>query len=117
MGRELAARLIDLNPPRVLRDSDSGVRIKICEALGGLKAKTKSACETGLLRCMADDYEREAVRNAAYKALCAVFGLARDGRQRRQGQDVQGLRPQGRPRRRHPEVEGVPGRQGFKDEA
>ena len=78
LGRELAARLIDTNPPRVLRDSDTGVRIKICEALGNLKAKTKSACETGLLRCMADEYEREAVRNAAYKALCAVFGLDPD---------------------------------------
>jgi HEAT repeat protein len=75
VGRELAARLIDMNPPRVLRDSDSGVRIKICEALGNLKAKTKSACETGLLRTMSDEYEREAVRNAAYKALNSVFGL------------------------------------------
>ena len=74
MGRELAARLIDLNPPRVLRDSDSGVRIKTCEALGNLKAKTKSACE-GLLKCMADDYEREAVRDAAAAALGAIFGL------------------------------------------
>src|SRR5204862_811478 len=52
IGRELAARLIDMNPPRVLRDSDSGVRIKICEALNRLKAKTKSACD-GLRKSMA----------------------------------------------------------------
>jgi len=74
VGRELAARLIDPNPPRVLRDSDAGVRIKICEGLGNLKAKTKSACE-GLLKCMADEYEREAVRDAAASALAAIFGL------------------------------------------
>src|SRR5579862_643142 len=74
LGRELAARLIDMNPPRVLRDSDAGVRIKICEALGNLKAKTKSACE-GLLKCMSDEYEREAVRDAAAAALAAIFGL------------------------------------------
>jgi len=74
VGRELANRLIDFNPPRVLRDSDAGVRIKICEALGNLKAKTKSACE-GLLKCMSDEYEREAVRDAAAAGLSAVFGL------------------------------------------
>jgi HEAT repeat protein len=74
VGRELASRLIDMNPPRVLRDSDAGVRIKICEGLGNLKAKTKSACE-GLLKCMADEYEREAVRDAAATALAAIFGL------------------------------------------
>jgi HEAT repeat protein len=77
MGRELAARLIDVNPPRVLRDSDSGVRIKLCEALGNLKAKTKSACE-GLLKCMGDEYEREAVRDAAARALASVFALDPD---------------------------------------
>jgi HEAT repeat protein len=74
VGRELAARLIDMNPPRVLRDSDTGVRIQICKALGNLKAKTKSACE-GLLKAMADDYEREAVRDAAASGLNAIFGL------------------------------------------
>ncbi len=74
VGRELAARLIDPNPPRFLRDSDAGVRIKVCEGLGNLKAKTKSACEA-LLKCMGDDYEREAVRDAAAAALAAIFGL------------------------------------------
>jgi HEAT repeat protein len=74
VGRILVERLIDMNPPRVLRDPDSGVRISICEALGNLKAKTKSVCE-GLRKCMADEYEREAVRDAAYKALCAIFGI------------------------------------------
>jgi HEAT repeat protein len=74
LGKELAARLIDVNPPRVLRDSDSGVRIQICAAMGNLKAKTKSSCEA-LLKTMSDEYEREAVRNAAYRALCETFGL------------------------------------------
>lgn len=74
VGRELAARLIDPNPPRALRDSDAGVRIKLCEALGNLKAKTKAACE-GLLKCMGDEYEREAVRDAAAAGLAAIFGL------------------------------------------
>jgi HEAT repeat protein len=78
VGRELAERLIDKNPPRALRDSDSGVRIKICEALGNLKAKTKSACETGLLKCMADEYEREAVRDAAFQALSSIFAIPPD---------------------------------------
>ena len=77
LGKELASRLIDVNPPRVLRDSDSGVRIQICVALGNLKAKTKPACES-LLKAMSDEYEREAVRNAAYKALCDTFGLTPD---------------------------------------
>ncbi len=77
LGRELVSRLIDMKPPRVLRDADSGVRIQICEALGNLKSKTKAPCE-GLLRCMADEYERENVRNAAYKALCNIFGLDPD---------------------------------------
>jgi HEAT repeat protein len=74
VGRELVSRLIDFNPPRVLRDSDAGVRIKICEGLGNLKAKSKSACE-GLLKCMSDEYEREAVRDAAAAALAAIFGM------------------------------------------
>jgi len=78
VGRELAERLIDKNAPRQLRDSDSGVRIKIGEALGNLKAKTKSACETGLLRSMADEYEREAVRDAAFQALNAIFQIPAD---------------------------------------
>jgi len=77
MGKELASRLIDVNPPRVLRDSDSGVRIQIGVALGNLKAKTKPACEA-LLKTMSDEYEREAVRNAAYRALCDTFGLEPD---------------------------------------
>lgn len=77
VGREMAARLIDVNPPRVLRDPDAGVRIKICEGLGNLKAKTKSACE-GLLKCMSDEYEREAVRDAAARALNSIFGLEPD---------------------------------------
>lgn len=74
VGRILIDRLLDVAPPRQLRDSDSGVRIQICEALGNLKAKTKSACD-GLRKSMADEYEREAVRDAAYKSLCAIFGL------------------------------------------
>jgi HEAT repeat protein len=78
VGRELAERLIDKNPPRTLRDSDSGVRIKIAEALGNLKAKTKSACETGLLKCMSDEYEREAVRDAAFQALSTIFAIPAD---------------------------------------
>jgi hypothetical protein len=45
--------------------------------MGNLKAKTKSACEA-LLKTMSDEYEREAVRNAAYKALCDTFGLEPD---------------------------------------
>ena len=82
VGRELAERLIDKNPPRYLRDSDSGVRIKICEALGNLKAKTKSACETGLLKCMADEYEREAVRDAAFQALSSIFAIPADDKEK-----------------------------------
>jgi hypothetical protein len=42
--------------------------------MGNLKAKTKPACDA-LLKAMSDEYEREAVRNAAYKALCDTFGL------------------------------------------
>ena len=82
VGREVSARLIDANPPRVLRDSDSGVRIKIAEALGNLKAKTKSACETGLLRSMADEYEREAVRDAAFQALSNIFAIPADDKEK-----------------------------------
>jgi HEAT repeat protein len=74
VGREMVSRLIDVNPPRVLRDPDAGVRIKICQGLGNLKAKTKSACE-GVLKAMADEYEREAVRDAAARALYSIFGL------------------------------------------
>jgi hypothetical protein len=77
VGREIVARLIDMNPPRVLRDSDSGVRIQICKALGNLKAKTKSVCE-GLLKSMADEYEREAVRDAAFQALSQIFAIPAD---------------------------------------
>jgi HEAT repeat protein len=77
VGRELAARLIDVNPPRVLRDSDPGVRVEICRALGNLKAKTKSACDA-LLKAMSDEYEREPVRNAAYAASCSIFGIDPD---------------------------------------
>ena len=65
----------------VLRDSDSGVRIKICEALNRLKAKTKSACD-GLRKSMADEYEREAVRDAAFQALSAIFGITPDDKEK-----------------------------------
>jgi HEAT repeat protein len=74
VGREIVARLIDMNPPRVLRDADTGVRIQICKSLGNLKAKTKSVCE-GLLKCMADEYEREAIRDAAFQALGSIFAI------------------------------------------
>jgi HEAT repeat protein len=73
-AKVLSERIIDVNPPRVLRDADPGVRIKICEALGNLKAKSKTACGR-LLSVMAEDGEREGVRKAAYQALCTIFGL------------------------------------------
>ncbi len=73
-AKALSERIIDPNAPRVLRDPDAGVRIKICEALGNLKAKSKTACGR-LLMVIADDNEREAVRHAAYEALCAVFAI------------------------------------------
>jgi HEAT repeat protein len=76
LGRPLALRLTDENPPRVLRDQDPGVRIKICEALGNLKenGKTLTVIER-LINSMADDNEREAVRDAAYGALRSIRNI------------------------------------------
>ncbi len=79
LGKELSARIVDVNPPRLLKDQDAGVRIKVCEALGNMadKGKIKSVVER-LLSAMGDDNEREAVRDAAYQALKAVTGFDPD---------------------------------------
>jgi HEAT repeat protein len=79
LGKELSGRLIDVNPPRILKDQDAGVRIKICEGLGnmGEKGKIKSVAER-LLSSMGSDDEREAVRDAAYQALKAITGIDPD---------------------------------------
>lgn len=71
IAKSLALRLRDENPPRLLRDQDPEVRIHICQALGALKAKTATVVGN-LLSAMADEDEREPVRNEAYKALKAV---------------------------------------------
>jgi hypothetical protein len=64
----------------VLKDIDPCVRIAICQGLGNLKAKNKPIVER-LLRSMADTQEQEAVREAAYHALCSIFEInpAADG--------------------------------------
>ncbi len=73
-GKALIYRLIDKNAPRDLKDQDSEVRMKICESLGNLKAKNKGIVDA-LLSCMADEEEREAVRDAAYRALKSIFEI------------------------------------------
>ncbi len=79
LGKTLVERLVDLNPPRVLRDQDPGVRIKICEALGNMKDAAKKKTIVGyLVQCLRDEEEREAVRDAAYEALKAISGEAGD---------------------------------------
>jgi hypothetical protein len=70
----LSEQLIDMNAPRVLKDQDPEVRMRICAGLGSLKAKNKPVVDR-LLQCMADEEEREAVRNAAYRALASIFEL------------------------------------------
>jgi HEAT repeat protein len=79
LGKELSLRIIDPNPPRVLRDPDSGVRSKICEALGNMGdgAKKKTIVEN-LLRAMGDEGEREGPRDKAYEALKRISGLDPD---------------------------------------
>jgi HEAT repeat protein len=80
IGKTLSEQLVDQNPPRVLRDQDPGVRIKICEAIGNLKeAAKKKAIVGALVACLRDENEREAVRDAAYEALKSVFGINPDG--------------------------------------
>ena len=71
-GKTMSEQLIDMNAPRVLKDQDPEVRMRICAGLGALKAKNKLIVDR-LLQCMADEDEREAVRNAAYRALCSIF--------------------------------------------
>ncbi len=74
IGKALVIRLIDENPPLVLRDQDPGVRIAICQALAALKAKRLTVVEK-LVDAMSDENEREAVRDAAYEALKATAGV------------------------------------------
>ena len=38
LGKKASEQLVDMNAPRVLKDADPGVRIKICEGLGNLIA-------------------------------------------------------------------------------
>jgi HEAT repeat protein len=77
LGKKASEQLIDLNAPRVLKDADPGVRIKICEGLGNLKSKSKTIVDR-LLSCAGDETEREAVRNAAYAALKSIFEVDPD---------------------------------------
>lgn len=76
-GKTMSEQLIDMNAPRVLKDQDPEVRMRICRGLGALKAKNKAVVER-LLQCMADEEEREAVRNAAYAALKQIFEISPD---------------------------------------
>jgi HEAT repeat protein len=76
-GKMLSEQLIDMNAPRVLKDQDAEVRMRICDGLGALKAKNKAIVDR-LLQCMADEEEREAVRNAAYRALKSIFEINPD---------------------------------------
>lgn len=79
IAKTLVEQLVDMNPPRILRDQDPGVRIKICEALGSLKDKAKDKEVRGyLVQCLRDENEREAVRDAAYEAAKAISGLNPD---------------------------------------
>lgn len=73
-GKTMSEQLIDMNAPRVLKDQDPEVRMRICAGLGNLKAKSKPIVDR-LLQCMADEEEREAVRNAAYRALAQIFEI------------------------------------------
>lgn len=80
-AKALSERLVDLNPPRVLRDPDPGVRMALCRAIGamGEKAKLRTVVER-LIQCMGDESGRETqdVRNAAYEALKQVAGTDPD---------------------------------------
>ncbi|MFN3484342.1 MAG: HEAT repeat domain-containing protein [Planctomycetota bacterium] len=80
-AKALSERLVDLNPPRVLRDPDPGVRMALCRAIGamGEKAKLRSVVER-LIQSMGDESGRETqdVRNAAYEALKQVTGINPD---------------------------------------
>ncbi len=80
-AKALSERLVDLNPPRVLRDPDPGVRMALSRAIGtmGEKAKLRTVVER-LIQCMGDESGRETqdVRNAAYEALKQVTGTDPD---------------------------------------
>lgn len=80
-AKVLSERLVDLNPPRVLRDPDPGVRMALCRAIGamGEKAKLRSVVER-LIQSVGDESGRETqdVRNAAYEALKQVTGINPD---------------------------------------
>jgi HEAT repeat protein len=76
-GKVLIWRLRDKNAPRDLKDQDAEVRMRICEGLGTLKAKNKGIVEA-LWGALGDEEEREAVRNAAYRALKSIFEINPD---------------------------------------
>ncbi len=73
-GKDLVLRLVDPNPPLLLKDQDPAVRIAICHALAELKARRLTVVEK-LIQAVADENEREAVRDAAYEALKATAGV------------------------------------------
>ncbi len=56
-----------------LGDPDAAVRIAVCEALEAAKARTRAVL-AALLRVMSDEAEREAVRDAACRALRSLAG-------------------------------------------
>ncbi len=74
LGKDLAYRLVDENPPLKLKDQDPAVRIAVCQALEALKAKRLTVVEK-LVQAVADEDEREAVRDEAFKALKATAGI------------------------------------------
>lgn len=76
-GKPIVLRLVDKDPPLHLRDEDAGVRIALCDALGDLKAKTLTVVEK-LIQSVADEAERESVRDAAYNALKSTTGVDPD---------------------------------------
>lgn len=77
LAETLMKRLVDPNPPRVLRDSDAGVRIKIAEALGSMGNAAHSVVGQ-LVSCMADEGEHRAVRDSVYEALKAILSIDPD---------------------------------------
>ncbi len=83
LGKILVEQLVDQNPPRVLRDQDPGVRMKICEALGNMKdTARKKSLVMPLVQCLRDEDEREAVRDAAFEALKSITALSSDEKDR-----------------------------------
>ncbi|HLY74749.1 MAG TPA: HEAT repeat domain-containing protein [Planctomycetota bacterium] len=76
VGKSLAQRLVDSNPPRMVREPDAGIRIAICEALGTLRNRGMTFIVVdALIRSLADEDEQMEVREAAFGALTWIRGI------------------------------------------